>query len=316
MKRKIIKQGNGTLTMTLPRQWAREVGLSGESEIEIVVDENHLIVSPVGEINKKEITINVDNFQRLAFAKFLIACYEQGVDTMDLRFSKKTSKSWSHGHEDVADVIQFFTNRLVGFEVLSQTKNSIKIGNISEKHVKFENIVSRIFFLLEEYVDHLADALSTNDHAILKDGENRHDNIAKLVALSLRMIHESKTISNVNALNMHTVLHTVDKVADFFRYTYRYAMPHKRKVSKTTIRLVKKVRDFIEQYRHFFNKFSYDEIGTLDSLRGEVKGLFLLQMKKHPSEGTITYSLNAAVETLHGAIKPRISIELDKNKFV
>ena len=38
MKRKVIKQGNGTLTITLPKGWTEEIGLEGGDEVEIEAD--------------------------------------------------------------------------------------------------------------------------------------------------------------------------------------------------------------------------------------------------------------------------------------
>ena len=66
-------------------------------------------------------------------------------------------------------------------------------------------------------------------------------------------------------------------------------------------------------YRFFYNKFDFKTINDLDDLRGDVKRLYLLCVKKFPNESAINSNFDALVETLHGAIKPRISLELSKN---
>ncbi|MBD3354588.1 hypothetical protein GF361_01225 [Candidatus Woesearchaeota archaeon] len=306
MKRKVIKQGNGTLTITLPKQWTKDINLTGNSEVEITNNENNLIISPASTEKEKTISINVDNFERLSFAKFLIACYEQGFDTMDLVFSKSIIKSWSHGEEGITDVITFFVSRLIGFEVLSQTKNSVKIGNIAKEHMKFESILSRIFFLIEEYLRHL---IESNNPEELTDRESRHDNITKMIALSIREIYESNALSKIEALNLTAILNMLDKVTDFIRYSYKNAT---KPLSKETISLAKKTLKFLDLYRSFFNKFSYKAINQLDELRGEIKNQNITNLKKHPAEASVNSQFDALVETLHGAIKPRISIEIEK----
>ncbi len=314
MKRKVIKQGNGTLTITLPKQWADEVGLNSGEEIEITISQNNLIVTPVKSIVKKEITIDVDKFERLSFAKFLIACYEQGFDTIDLVFTKSHVQSWSHGKEQVNDVINFFVTRLIGFEVLSQTKNKVRIGNISKEYVKFESIMSRIFFLIEEYLSTLITALETNNHESLSERENRHDNITKLVALGCRIVHDSTEFSKVEAMNLVTILNLLDKITDFIRYACKYTSLYNKKVGSDTIKTAKKSFKFLESYRHFFNKFSYEAISELDELRGDVKKSYLECVQNCPKESAINSNFDALVETLHGAIKTRIAIELAKKE--
>ena len=316
MKRKVIKQGNGTLTITLPKQWTKEVGLTDKDEVEFTINQNKLLVSPPDISKEKKISINVDNFQRLSFAKFLIACYEMGFDTMELRFTKKNVKSWSHGEEKVNNVINFFITRLVGFEILSQTNTSIVIGNISEKHLKFERIISRLYFLMEEYIDNLIEALKDNRHELLNDGEQRHDNITKLIALALRILYESDKFTKIEVMSLSTILNLLDKITDFIRHNYVHIHKHHKKISKETIELMKHAREFFEMYRHFYNKFSYEAINDLDDKRGEIRKLFLRSIKTHPQESSINSNFNAMVETLNGGVKPRICMELEKDNSV
>jgi|GEM_PF-2402527 len=313
MKRKVIKQGNGTLTITLPIEWTREMGLKGDEEIEVTVSDNRLLVESEHGKKEKIISLDIDHLERLSFAKFIIACYEQGYDTIDVVFSKPHINSWSHGKENVSDVINFFVSRLVGFEVLSQTKNSIKIGNISEKHLKFENILSRIFFLIEEYLSHLIEGLETNNYNDMKEGEKRHDNITKLVALASRILHESDSFSRSESMNLFTILNILDKITDFIRYAYKNTLKFNDKVSKNTISLARKAYQFLETYRSFYNKFDYRLVNDLDDLRGEVKKSFLECIKQCPKEAGINSNLDALVECLNGAVKLRISLELEKS---
>ena len=312
MKRKVIKQGNGTLTITLPKRWTEDIGLTGDDEIEAMINENNLIISPVSAGKKKLISINVDDFERLSLAKFLMACYEQGFDEMDLTFTKSKIKSWAMGDEDISKVINFYVSRLVGFEVLSQTKKSIKIGNIAQKHEKFESILSRIFFLIEEYLKDLIETMKSNDFDDLKSGESRHDNITKLVSLASRIVHESKSLSKIEVLNFFTILNLLDKITDFIRYAYRYTEKFNKRTNKETINFANKTLEFIEMYRGFFNKFNHKSIHLLDELRGEIKKQFLIIANKYPKKAVINAQFDALVETLHGAIKPRIAIELIK----
>lgn len=313
MKRKVIKQGNGTLTITLPKRWTKDTRLTEDNEVEITINENNLIVNPVGTQEERSISVDAADFDRLAISKFLIACYEQGFDNITITFSKSKIKSWSHGEENIGDVIDFFVSRLIGFEVLSQTKNRFTIGNIAEKHVKFESILSRMFFLIEEYLRHLIESLESQSYDDLKDRELRHDTITKMISLSLRELYESVEFSKIESLNIASILNLLDKVTDFIRYSYKFTQLHNKKVSKDTIILAKKTLEYFDLYRSFFNKFSYEKINQLDDLRGNVKKHFIQNVKINSKESLIFSQFDALVATLHGAIKPRIAIEIEKN---
>lgn len=315
MKRKVIKQGNGTLTITLPKQWTNKVGLKGGDEIDINEGKMGLLLNTQYHEVPKSISINIDDLEQLALAKLLIACFEQGYDTISLNFTKPKMKSWTHGTENTTNIINFFVGRLVGFEVTSQTSKSITIRNLSKKFTRFEDILPRLFFLIKEYLQHLTDAMKTGDYSDLKECENRHDNITKLVALASRMVCEENKYSKIETLNYFTILNYMDKITDFIRYAYRNTDSFKKKVSKETIVLAEKALEYIELYRHFFYKFDYKQVNELDKLRAEIKRLFIESSKKN-KESSITSNFESIVETMHGIIKSRISFELNKDNLI
>lgn len=316
MKRKVVRQGHNTLTVTLPKQWTEEHNIKAGDELDLRETEEGLVMASDYHAAPKTISLNVDGMERLALSKLLIAAFEQGYDTITLTFTKPHIKSWSHGKENVSDVINFFVSRLIGLEILSQTPRSITIGNVSEKLVKFEVVLSRIFFLMEEYLQHLIIAMKSGDYEDLKNRENRHDNITKFVSLATRMVIEDPALKKIEALNYHTILLTLDKATDFIRWAYAKTETNKKNtgkgVSKDTLQMAEAAFTYLENYRHFFYKFDWGTIHDIDEKRGEIK---LLNMKTvKAGEGAIGGQLDAMVETLSGLVKPRIALELAKGK--
>jgi phosphate uptake regulator len=312
MKRKVVRQGHNTLTVTLPKQWTEEHNIKAGDELDLRETEEGLVMASDYHAAPKTISLNVDGMERLALSKLLIAAFEQGFDTITLTFTKPHIKSWSHGKENVSDVINFFVSRLIGLEILSQTPRSITIGNVSEKLVKFEVVLSRIFFLMEEYLQHLIIAMKSGDYEDLKNRENRHDNITKFVSLATRMVIEDPALKKIEALNYHTILLTLDKATDFIRWAYKFTEKHGKKVSKETIDLAEGAYTYLENYRHFFYKFDWGAIHDIDEKRGDVVARFLRTAKT--GEAPIMAQLDAMVESLNGLVKPRIALELAKGK--
>ncbi len=306
MKRKVIKQGQRTLTVTLPTEWTNKNKIKAGEELDLEEADNRLILSKGLTKDYNEISINIDRFNRLAIAKLLMACYEQGIDKMTLNFSKEEVESWCHGKVPLSKTIDFFVSRLIGFEIVNQGDKSFTIENLSEKMTRFEDTLSRIFFLIEDYLQNFIEQEKSGKHP--KDGEPRHDNITKFISLASRIIMEDNKFSKVESLNYFTILNILDKIADMVRYVYEYS--EGKKLDKETIMLAEKTLKYFKSYRHFFYKFSYDEINDLDELRGEMKKSFI----NTKEDLHINSQFNDLVEVLHGIIKCRVAIEISKNK--
>ena len=56
MKRKIIKQGHNTLTITLPSDWVKRFNLQGGNEIDLIEKDNGLFLTTekINSIKKAE----------------------------------------------------------------------------------------------------------------------------------------------------------------------------------------------------------------------------------------------------------------------
>lgn len=311
MIRKVIKQGNGTLTLTLPKEWTKEVGLCKNDQIEIILHQNGLTVRPLETKNERSILVDIDKFDRMPLAKFLIACYELGFDTITLEFTKSTILAWNEPEQEISKVISYFVSRLVGFEILSQTKNSVTIGNIAKKHEKFEALMSRIFFLIEENIKNTID--SSKDKKLLKDYTTRHDAVTKLIALCIREINESEDFTKAEAINFGIILDILDKTTDFLRNSSKYALKEKCIMTKENLKMAEMALKFVEEYRSLFSKFDFEKVNLLDDMRGDTKSMFC---KSKTSQEIISIAqFDALVETLYSAVKPLIAIYISRTRL-
>ena len=53
MKRKIIKQGHNTLTITLPNKWAQRLNLKAGDEVDLVEKENSILINSEEKAKEK-----------------------------------------------------------------------------------------------------------------------------------------------------------------------------------------------------------------------------------------------------------------------
>lgn len=312
MKRKINQVGTGTYTISLPMKWVKDRGLGKGDEVELVEYENILtLVSGEMARKTKEYEINIDELDYFTLAKLLITCFEEGYDTIILVF-KKNNVHDSVLMKDVGtfDAINKLVERLVTFEITSQLPNKIIVSDISEKLVKFDIIMSRIFFLIEEYLRLLIDDIKNKNLDDLNARESRHDAVTKYIALACRILNEGNKKSQTEKSNLFLILNYLDKTTDFIRYCYKYTKEFDAILEKQSIELMEKTLEYLQLFRSLFSKFGFAKINKLDVLRRDVKNLYCDIYSKSPNELLVISHLNCMVEMLNGAVKSRIALDL------
>lgn len=148
MKRKVIKQGNNTLTITLPRNWTQKYSVKAGDEIEIDNKDGNLIICPYKNSTEEIIKLNLSNLSFNNLRHFFSTFYRIGYDNIQISFDKP--------YEFLS--VQEEVDKFMGFEVVSNTKNSCKIKSVAtlnEKEFdsmfrKSHQIVLLLFDLLKE----------------------------------------------------------------------------------------------------------------------------------------------------------------------
>ena len=133
MRRKLIKQGIGALTITLPKEWISQYNLEAGDEIEIDENNKNLLLIAEGKsgtLTKTE--INIDGMDQFLIWRYLISLYRLGYDEITLTFSdinkKYDIKLSSLGSLErkiqmrIIEVIKDIVNRFIGFEIIDQGK--------------------------------------------------------------------------------------------------------------------------------------------------------------------------------------------------
>ena len=159
MKRKLIKQGNNSYTLTLPIKWIRDKGLDENSEIELEEKEGELIINT--NINKKQIKkleLKITNYNERTIKNLLNQGYRQGYDLIKIQYKNKSQ----------LDIIKSITREtLLGFELTEENLDSCIIENITEpSEEKFDIILRKVFLIIKNEGEEIL-----ND--ILKKLDNR-----------------------------------------------------------------------------------------------------------------------------------------------
>lgn len=168
MRRKLIKQGNNALTVTLPAKWLKTNCLEAGNEINIEEEENKITIQPseVKEKPKKTVEITVDKKQTESFVRMTIVnAYRAGFDTITINTEIP--------QKEITSLVNRF---LTGFELFKKKENTYIAESISEPNENnFETMLNKMFYLLKDHIDTIEDP----DFTEQAEKVQRYDNFLK-----------------------------------------------------------------------------------------------------------------------------------------
>ncbi len=183
MKRKLVKQGDNALTITVPAAWTKVHKLTPGAEVDVRQEGQELILSSgPAEEKTAEITIGEGEEEKIR------TLYREGYDRIVARFASAKTLS----------KIQRVVGNLYGFETIEITTNTCTISSVHDE--KPEE--------LQSHVQRMATALSVLQQLVRKHRaqgrENEHirqfrDSVVKQADLIVRLIRKHRLIEELAA---------------------------------------------------------------------------------------------------------------------
>jgi len=134
MRRKLVKQGQNALTVTLPAKWLQSNGLVSGNEVDIEEVENQLMISSEAKLVRKDLELDMQAESEQLIRIHLNAVYRLGYDLIKVKF--KTKKQ--------ADIIRKTVEKLLlGFEITEESEHLMTIDNVTEPSEEKQDILMR-----------------------------------------------------------------------------------------------------------------------------------------------------------------------------
>jgi antitoxin component of MazEF toxin-antitoxin module len=171
MDRKLTTQGpkgRQSYTVTLPIEWIKDHNLSKTKEISLEITGSSLIIKPK---NKEVLRATLDaNLLKEVLGRVVQILYKNGTDEIKItNIDPKTA----------ANIHSIIETRCIGYEFTEQSKDSVKIEDISKgSGERFDSILRRCFRILNEM-------LNESDKSLLQQYDK---NLNKLTAYAQRML--------------------------------------------------------------------------------------------------------------------------------
>ena len=284
MKRKIIKQGHSTLTITLPSEWSKKFNLKAGSEIDLVEKDNGLFISTEKNSEEKKAEFNITDLDIPTIWRYFMAVYRQGYDEikvsfdpdlkiespykfytshrLDLKYKKEREK------RTAVEVLHGFVNRFIGLEIVEFGKDYIIVKEMGELTSKeFDNSLRRVFLIVQQMAEETLEAIKNNNHSILKHMHDVDINLDKFRDYCVRILNKiGNKDSNKSAL-IYSLLSLLELIGDEFKsITHHIILDFPEAKINHLSTLAQQIKEQIDATYDLYYQFDKEKIKTITDI--------------------------------------------------
>ncbi|MBN1645589.1 hypothetical protein JW868_00955 [Candidatus Woesearchaeota archaeon] len=292
MKRKIIKQGHNTLTLTIPSKWAKKYSLNAGDEIELMEQENALIINTSKSKSLSSTTLDLRGSSLTYLWRSLISAYRSGYDEITVQFDKSPKKGmytgfgynnlqplFSKGIVDLSPIeaIQALVNRLIGVEIIDQKESYCVIKEMGETTYKeFDNALRRMFLLILNMADECFDGYAHENREPLKQIHLIDTNLDRFEDFCLRVLNKIGYKNCRKTPVMHNIIFLLEMVGDEYKKLALHFLEYKVKPNNYMVKEFEIQKNQLRRFYELFYIFSHKKAAEI--YESDQKGDHFLNM--------------------------------------
>ncbi len=260
-RRKVIQQGKGTLTMSLPTKWVKQVHIKAGDELLIEEQGLRLVIGTTLQKRNNKTTIDVGTLLPTLVYSLLQNRYIRGDDEIIVTYHTPEQ------YEAIIHEVQW----LIGFEIVEHTKNVCILKELARSdHENFDQLLRRVYLILLGMSEDGIIAMQKKDFAMIKTIGKRDDSINRLISYCLRVLHKHSDVDLQKSMYLHTLLNFLEALGD--QYSRFYVGSDR--FSSVIIELAKRVSNFLRHFYELSYTFDIEKVNSLrierDSIRAEI----------------------------------------------
>jgi phosphate uptake regulator len=295
--------------------------------VDIIEEGSQLIIN--AKKNSNEGFIKIDMDQRIPILwKYISTAYREGFEEIILEFSEPNKKYENiYGYltpyskdqkfdpsirKNILGTAQDFANRFIGMEIIGIKDNSVIIKQIDESSDKqFENVMKRIFFIMEQLFEDLISSVDESQYSKLKDFHEIDVNIDRFHDFCCRILNKTGSKTPQKSQLIFTTLFILELLSDEFKRIADIIlkdgkMKHKEFILKTIKAIYEQFKIFHDLYYHFDDE---KVTQTYEKSFGMFKDFEKIYSQKTPMEKEVLYSLRKMSELIYSLVELRIEID-------
>jgi bifunctional DNA-binding transcriptional regulator/antitoxin component of YhaV-PrlF toxin-antitoxin module len=288
MKRKIIRQGHNTLTMTIPSEWAKRFNLSAGKEIDLIERENGLFITTEKTSEGKKTEFDITGMDIPTIWKYFMGVYREGYDEIKVKFSSDLSLEnpykfltqhridlrYKKGREKgtILGALQGFVDRFIGLEIVEHGKDFILVREMGELTSKqFDNSLRRVFLLIQQMSEDTLEAIKKNNPKSLIDIHDVDVNLDKFHDYCIRILNKTSNIEPRKSEILVSILNILELVGDEFKnLSHHFLYDFSKFDFKNVIKITELIKEQLDAYYDLFYKFDKKKISKLSEIDSKI----------------------------------------------
>jgi phosphate uptake regulator len=214
--RKVQVTGGSTYTVSLPKTWATENGVSAGSVVEFYPEDDSLLLTPQREEDRTEGTLDITGLESEELERAVITMYVSGFDIIDLETDRVTAAQ----RRSIREAAQ----GLVGLEVIGETGETVILQDLLDSsELSITNAVTRMRLVSLSMLEDAVTALIESDHDLASDVAERDDDVDRLWAMVSRVfrsvLRDPSTATEIGlpretCFDYHSSARQLERIAD------------------------------------------------------------------------------------------------------
>ncbi len=214
--RKVQVTGGSTYTVSLPKGWATDNGVSSGTVVELYPEDDSLLLTPRSDTSRQEGSLDISEIEGERLTRAVMTMYVSGFDIIRLEATRITT--------DQRRAIRNATQGLVGVEILEETTDSVVIQDLLDSsELSIVNAVSRMRLIAVSMLEDAVTALTTNDDDIAHDVIERDDDVDRLWLVVSRIFRatlrspraaEELGVPREDCFEYHSSARQLERIAD------------------------------------------------------------------------------------------------------
>lgn len=288
MKRKVIRQGHNTLTITLPSEWAKKFNVDAGHEINLdEVDGGLLLTTEKRDGDQKKVEIDISGMDIPTIWKHFMAVYREGYDEVKIKFDSKYElespykyitqhrfdsryKKYKEKHS-MSRVLQGFVDRFIGFEIVEHGKDYVVVKDMGEPTAKeFDNSLRRVFLLLKQMAEETLEAINKKDKSQLIMIHDIDINLDKFHDYCVRVLNKLENKCQKKITLLFSTLYLTEMLGDEFKDIAIHILSDFKDSQFAHLKpLIKFVSEQIDSYYDLFYKYDKEKVNLISKLDQE-----------------------------------------------
>lgn len=299
MKRKLVRQGENTLTISLPSAWVSSFGLKAGDEVELSEENKSIVIGTKSSFRQRKSEIDISGLRKSLAYVYLNNCYIRGDEEIRVKYDTP----------ELLNAINETANSMIGLAVVEHGKNYCILKDISgTSDADFDALFRRILLLIGSMGETGLDALKNKDIASLKSISKTDESINKFVNYCLRSLNLKGYRDFQKTMHYYTIIVLLEQLGD--EYARLYKGIH-APVSRGGLRLFEEFVAMSKKFSVLFHKYDKELATDIFNTRDRLREMTLEKMSNPCINDVILlYRIRKMTELMADILKLEIGFHI------